>query len=57
MQTQCPICDATIIVDQNTEVAEIIACNECKNKLEVTEKNGDKINLKEAPKVEEDWGQ
>ncbi|MBI2036517.1 lysine biosynthesis protein LysW [Candidatus Microgenomates bacterium] len=57
MQAQCPICDANITLSNNIEVAEIITCTECKNRLEVGSINQKDVVLKEAPKVEEDWGQ
>lgn len=57
MQAQCPICDAAVAVSDSTETAEIISCPECKNRLEVRDINKENVVLKEAPKVEEDWGQ
>lgn len=53
----CPICEAKISIINGTEIAEIISCSECQNKLEVTGIKGKAISLKEAPKVEEDWGE
>ena len=57
MHSKCPICDAQLNIDDTVEVAEIISCNDCKNRLEVTIKSGDEVKVKEAPKVEEDWGE
>ena len=57
MHSKCPICDAQLNIDDTVEVAEIISCNDCKNKLEVISKTGKIVNVKEAPKVEEDWGE
>lgn len=57
MQAQCPICDANITLNSTVEAAEIINCTECKNRLEVGNINERNVVLKEAPKVEEDWGQ
>lgn len=57
MQAQCPICDANITLNSTVEAAEIISCTECKNRLEVGNINEGNVVLKEAPKVEEDWGQ
>lgn len=57
MKGICPICEAQIKQD-NVEVSEIITCTECSTKLEVISVNkGKTMVLKEAPKVEEDWGQ
>lgn len=59
MQGQCPVCDATLPVSDNVEVSEVINCKDCKNALEVmaVDKDKDVIAVKEAPKVEEDWGE
>lgn len=59
VNVQCPMCDATFAIPATSEVAEIITCRECRNKLEIvsTQKTSGKALVKEAPKVEEDWGQ
>ncbi len=59
MQGQCPVCDANLAVSDNVEVCEVITCTDCKNALEVMDVDKDKniIKVKEAPKVEEDWGE
>lgn len=59
MTAQCLVCDATLSIDKNVEVAEIITCMECQNKLEVKTKDVElkTVQLIEAPKVEEDWGE
>ena len=59
MQGQCPVCDANLAASENTEVSEVITCTDCKNGLEVMAIDKDKniIKVKEAPKVEEDWGE
>lgn len=59
MQGQCPVCDADLKVPENTEVSEVISCTDCQNALEVMEvdKGRKIIKVKEAPKVEEDWGE
>ena len=54
---QCPICDAQVTLEESTQVSEIVACAECKNKLEVKGKNGSTFQLSQAPQVEEDWGE
>ncbi|MBI2611509.1 lysine biosynthesis protein LysW [Candidatus Gottesmanbacteria bacterium] len=58
MLGSCPICDANIKIT-SVEVSEIISCKDCGSKLEVVsvDNKSSKFNLKEAPKVEEDWGQ
>lgn len=59
MQGQCPVCDGTLQVADNVEASEVINCKECKNALEVmaVDKDKDVITVKEAPKIEEDWGE
>lgn len=59
MNVQCPVCDAAFDIPGSSEKAEIISCLECRNKLEVVsiQKKAGKAQVKEAPKVEEDWGQ
>lgn len=59
MQGQCPVCDADLKVPENTEASEVISCTDCQNALEVmaVDKGKKVIKVKEAPKVEEDWGE
>ena len=55
----CPTCDAQVNLKPNVEVSEVVACPECQTKLEIKsiEKLKGTVELKEAPKVEEDWGE
>ncbi len=59
MKAQCSICDAMLTLNDNVEVSEIVTCMECQNKLEVKAKDNESktVQLMEAPKVEEDWGE
>ena len=57
MKTNCPICDAEITLQKDTEESEIINCPECHNRLVVAKLDKNTANLEEAPKVEEDWGE
>ncbi len=59
MKGQCPVCDGTFQVADSVETTEIINCKDCKNALEVltVDKDNEIITVKEAPKVEEDWGE
>ena len=50
---ECPVCAAEIILDDDAEEGEIIACEDCGSELEVTGKD----SLREAPQEEEDWGE
>ena len=53
--TKCPKCDGDLTLADNTEVGEIITCDECSAELEVT--NLDPVTLVDAPEVQEDWGE
>ncbi len=53
----CPVCDATTKLVPSTQVAEVISCADCKSRLVIDNLNDNKAVLKEAPEVEEDWGE
>lgn len=53
----CPTCDAAINFDVTVEVSEISNCPDCQTRVVVDAVESDKVNLKEAPEVEEDWGE
>lgn len=59
MNVQCPVCDVTFKISTTSQRAEIISCPDCRNKLEVVDinKNSGNAQVKEAPKIEEDWGE
>jgi len=51
----CPVCDAQITKEADTELNELIECPDCGVELEVTGLNP--FSIEEAPQVEEDWGE
>lgn len=54
----CPICDASVLLNSDLEVSEVVTCSDCNSQLVVDEKKaGGSVILKEAPQVEEDWGE
>jgi len=57
MNGTCPICDGTIPIQKGTEVTEILSCPECQTRVVVSQIDGTKVTLTQAPAVEEDWGQ
>ncbi|MBI3366098.1 lysine biosynthesis protein LysW [Candidatus Roizmanbacteria bacterium] len=57
MKSTCPVCDAQVTLQKNTEESEIISCSECHTRLVVASMKGAFATLEEAPKVEEDWGE
>ena len=52
---ECPVCDAEIELAEDLIVGELLDCEECLCELEVV--SLDPVELQEAPKFEEDWGQ
>lgn len=54
-QTQCPECDANIVLDKSTEKGEVISCKDCSVELEVVSLQPLIIN--NLPKMDEDWGE
>ena len=53
--TNCIVCDAELLVADDTEVNEIIMCDDCGTELEVT--GLDPLTVAPAPMEEEDWGE
>lgn len=51
----CPVCDASIELDDNVELNELISCPDCGTELEVV--SLDPPQVEEAPQEEEDWGE
>ncbi len=52
---ECPECAATIELDDQMEVGEIVVCPDCGVELEIVSLNPVQFAL--APEVEEDWGE
>lgn len=59
ISANCPVCDATVTLNPDVEVTEIVSCFECRSKLvvESIDEKKQKAVLAKAPAVEEDWGQ
>ncbi len=53
--TECPVCDAEVKFEEDTEKGELLSCPDCGTELEVI--NIDPAELAEAPQEEEDWGE
>ena len=51
----CPECEATVALDAQTVVGEIVACPDCGADLEVTALQPPLLVV--APPEEEDWGE
>lgn len=52
----CPECDAALNVPDDAAAGEIISCSDCGGDFEVA-RGGSGIELKQAEKVGEDWGE
>ncbi len=55
--TVCPVCDATTKLSSEVQPAEVISCTDCRSRLVIESLTANKAVLKEAPEVEEDWGE
>ncbi len=55
MDAQCPECEASVPMDSNVEMGEILVCPDCGAELEVTGLSPAILAL--APREEEDWGE
>lgn len=53
--TACPECGASVPVDSDAVVGEVVVCDDCGSELEVTSLAP--LTLETAPEVEEDWGE
>lgn len=51
----CPECAATVELDSDVMLGEIVECPDCGVELEVISTNPVVVDL--APEVEEDWGE
>ena len=55
LTTTCPECAAEIILEDKTEISEIIVCSDCGVDLEVIALAPLEVQL--APMEQEDWGE
>lgn len=51
----CPECAAEIVLQEGTEIGEIVVCSDCGVDLEVIALKPATVQL--APREEEDWGE
>ncbi len=56
-QANCPICQAEINLASDTQESEVITCSDCQSRLVVDKVDMDRVDLSQAPEVEEDWGE
>ena len=57
LNANCPICGGQISLAEDVEVSELFICKECSNRIVIESISNNNVVLKEAPKIEEDWGQ
>jgi len=55
-QNYCPICESEMQLGEEILNNELVTCLQCGASL-VAEIQGQDIKLKQAPEVEEDWGE
>jgi len=53
----CPVCEAEVSLKEDIFVSEILSCPDCHSVLVVDAIDDHQVSLKEAPAIEEDWGQ
>ncbi|WP_342713725.1 lysine biosynthesis protein LysW [Lentzea fradiae] len=53
--TECPACEASVVVDDAVLPNEIVECGDCRSELEVV--TTEPVLLALAPTIEEDWGE
>lgn len=57
MRANCPICDVSLKLSADLVESEVIECKDCHRKIVLESLSKGKVLLKEAPQVEEDWGE
>jgi alpha-aminoadipate carrier protein LysW len=57
MKIECQDCSAEIVVPADAVVGEIITCPDCGTDFEIASRSEEKIAVKRAETVGEDWGQ
>jgi len=53
--TKCIVCETNLTLGESPFLNEIITCGECGSDLEVINLNP--LQVREAPREEEDWGE
>jgi len=53
--SQCPVCEADVVISDDPIEGELLECEECGTELEILAL--DPVMLGEAPEMEEDWGE
>jgi len=54
---KCPECDAELNIPEDTAVGEIVSCSDSGADYEISKKDSNTVEIKEAETVGEDWGE
>lgn len=57
MKVNCQECDKELNVPDDAVKGEIVTCPDCGSDFEIANVNKNKVELKPAEKVGEDWGE
>ena len=57
MEATCDECGGLIKIPKDAVVGEIVSCPDCGLEYEIAKISGDKVELKPAETVGEDWGE
>jgi|TARA_B100001750_G_C15237178_1_gene461071 alpha-aminoadipate carrier protein LysW len=56
-KSECVECAGEIEFQDDVTIGEIVSCPDCGMEFEVSAVTGNKIEMKQAEKVGEDWGE
>ncbi|MFQ5940316.1 MAG: alpha-aminoadipate/glutamate carrier protein LysW/ArgW [Nitrososphaerales archaeon] len=56
-KTKCIECDKELNVSDDSVKGEIVTCPDCGSDFEIVSSENDRVELKPAEKVGEDWGE
>jgi len=57
LSATCPVCGTDLILKEDIQVSELLSCPDCQTLLVVDFIEDHSAALREAPAIEEDWGQ
>jgi lysine biosynthesis protein LysW len=57
LAANCPVCGTDLTLAEDIQVSELLSCPDCQTLLVVDMVEDHTAALREAPAIEEDWGQ
>ncbi|MEM2759667.1 MAG: alpha-aminoadipate/glutamate carrier protein LysW/ArgW [Nitrososphaerales archaeon] len=57
VKTKCSECDKELSISDDSVKGEIVTCPDCGSDFEIVNIAKDKVELKPAEKIGEDWGE